>query len=73
MNDKPDISPENSREDLLVLNVQQAGLIRGAEQLIDETAALLQDHKDVLNGLLLMVRPEEATAFDTSTMTFYKE
>ncbi len=73
MANKPDITPENYREDLLVLNETQAGLIRGAMQLIDETAALLQDHQDVPNGLLCMVKPEEATAFDKSTMTFFKE
>lgn len=73
MIDKPDISPENSREDLLVLNEQQSVLIRGAVKLIEETAARLQDHKDVLQGLLLMAKPEDATAFDSSTMTFFKE
>lgn len=70
--DNPDISPPNPVE-LMVLNEQQADLIRGAMQLIDETAARLQDHQDVLNGLLCMVKPKEATAFDKSTMTFYKE
>ncbi len=69
----PDITPKNYREDLLVLNETQARIIRGAMQLIDETAALLQENQDVLNGLLCMVKPEDATAFDKSTMTFFKE
>ena len=71
-NETPDIQPAG-REALLVLNGSQQALVEAATSSVEEAQSILEHRKEILNGLLSMVRPEEADAFNTSTMTFYKE